>query len=81
MSQILTLQVPEELYQPLAAIAQRRGISPEEFTLQWLAASIQHFVDDPLEPFIGSVHSHQPDWTEQHDQYLGEGLLNNSEFS
>lgn len=77
MSQTLTLQIPDTLYQPLLEIAQRQGVSPEELTIQWLTASIEHFVNDPLESFIGSVQSHIPDWTERHDQYLGENLLNN----
>lgn len=75
MSQVLTLQIPEEIYQPLVEIAQRRGQSPEEFTIQWLMVSVQHFADDPLEPLIGSVQSQIPDWTEQHDRYLGENGL------
>jgi len=75
VSQILTLQIPEELYQSLIEIAQRRGQSPEEFTLQWLRVSIQHFTDDPLELLIGSVQSDIPDWTEHHDLYFGESHL------
>lgn len=80
MNQVLTLQIPEDLYQPLVEIAQRRGQSPEEFTLQWLKASIQHFTDDPLEALIGSVQSNIPDWTEHHDRYLGENLLETEEI-
>lgn len=75
MSQALTLQIPEDLYQPLVEISKRRGQSPEEFTLQWLKISIQHFADDPLEVLIGSVQSDIPDWTENHDRHLGENLL------
>lgn len=75
MSQVLTLQIPEDLYQFLVEIAQRRGQSPEEFTLQWLTVSIQHFTDDPVEALIGSVQSNIPNWTENHDRYLGEHLL------
>lgn len=76
MTQTLTLQIPEEIYQPLRAIAQRRGQSAEEFTLEWLATSIQHFTDDPLEPLLGSVQSNIADWTEKADDYLGKNLLN-----
>lgn len=79
MNQVLMLQIPEELYQPLVEIAQRRGQSPEEFTIQWLAASIQQFVDDPLEQFIGAVNSGIPDWSEHHDQYLGQTIINSNE--
>ena len=63
MSKILTLKIPEKVYQPLLEIAQQRGQSPEEF-------AIQHFADDPVEPFIGSVKSNISNWTEKHDRYL-----------
>ena len=46
MSKVLTLQLPEELYNPLLEIAQRWGQSPEEVTLQWLKSSIQQFTED-----------------------------------
>ena len=75
MSQILTLQIPEEVYQPLLEIAKRNGKTPEEFTTQWLASSIQHFADDPVESFIGSVNSEIADWTENSDRYLAQNLL------
>ncbi len=75
MTQVLNLEIPEEMYQPLLEIAQGRGQSPEEFALQWLMVSIQHFTDDPFEPLIGSVQSNIPDWTENHDRYLGKNLL------
>jgi hypothetical protein len=75
MNQALTLQIPEELYEPLVKIAQQKGQSPEEFAEQWLAASVQHFADDPLEPFIGSVQSNISDWTQNHDRYLGDSFL------
>jgi hypothetical protein len=79
MSQSLTLQIPEEIYRPLVEIAQRRGQSPEEFMTQWLMISIPYFTEDPLEPLIGSVQSNIPDWTEHHDRYLGENLLQTEE--
>lgn len=36
---------------------------------------------DPLENFIGSVESGIPDWADNHDIYLGEGINNNSSQS
>jgi hypothetical protein len=75
MSQALTLQIPEAVYKPLLEIAKRRGQSPEEFSLQCLMASIHQFADDPLESFIGSIQSDIPDWSENHDRYLGDNLL------
>lgn len=79
MSQTLTLQIPEEMYRPLVEAAKRRGQSPEEFMLQSLMMSIQHFAEDPFEASIGSVQSNIPDWTEQHDRYLGENLVTDEE--
>jgi hypothetical protein len=79
MSQPLTIQVPEDLYIPLQALAQQSGKTPEEFTLQWLKETIQKFENDPLEAFIGSVESGISDWTEQSDQYLGEALIESEE--
>jgi hypothetical protein len=33
-----------------------------------------HLGEDPFEKFVGSVKSNIPDWTDQHDKYLGESL-------
>ena len=74
MTQVLNLEIPEEIYPTLLEIARSRGQSPEEFALQWLMVSIQHFQEDPLEPLIGSIQSKIPDWTENSDRYLGENL-------
>ncbi|MGK7927948.1 MAG: hypothetical protein AB4290_22370 [Spirulina sp.] len=79
MSQVLTLQIPEEIYQPLLEIAQRNGKTPEEFTIQWLASSLQDFANDPVESFIGSVNSEMGDWTNQCDRYLSQNLLDPQE--
>lgn len=67
MTQVLNLEIPEKVYQLLLEIAKGCGQCPEEFGLQWLMVSIQHFIDDPLEPLIGSVQSNIPDWTEHND--------------
>jgi hypothetical protein len=50
MSQPLTIQVPEDLYIPLQALAQQSGKTPEEFTLQWLKETIQKFENDYWSP-------------------------------
>ncbi len=79
MSQKLTLQLPDNLYQPLAKAAAQAQQSPEELAAQWLSQAIQQFTDDPVEQFIGAISSTTPDWVEQHDRYLGQAQLDHSE--
>jgi hypothetical protein len=74
MTQTLTLQIPEELFTPLQALAQQSGKTPEAFTLDWLMATLRDFEQDPIEPFIGSIQSDIPDWTEKSDMYLGDSI-------
>jgi hypothetical protein len=76
MSHPLTLQIPEELYQPLINAAVQMGKTPEEVAVRWLSEVAQQITDDPIEQFIGAIPSNLPDWTTQHDIYLGQNLLN-----
>jgi hypothetical protein len=76
MSHSLTLQIPEELYQLLIDAAERMGQTPEEVALKWLSEVAQQITDDPIEQFIGAIPSQVPDWTTQHDLYLGRNQLN-----
>jgi hypothetical protein len=76
MSHSLTLQIPEELYQPLIDAAERMGQTPEEVALKWLSEVAQQITDDPIEQFIGAIPSQVLDWTTQHDLYLGQNQLN-----
>jgi len=56
----LTLHVPEELAERLAAEASRRGLSVDQLSAQLLAAGLPK--EDALEAFIGcgSSGSHEP---------------------
>ena len=72
MGYTLTLEVPEEVYRPLAESARQQGTTPEELIVEWLVAAIQHAINDPVEPFIGAFSSNIPDWADQHDKYLGQ---------
>jgi hypothetical protein len=75
MAHTLTLEVAEEIYQPLLKTAAQTGQTPEALAEQWLANAVRHFIDDPLEEFIGALPSEVPNWTEQHDHYIGRALL------
>jgi hypothetical protein len=72
MSHTLTLDIPDTVYEPLKKTAEQSGQAPEALAVQWLAAAIQHLVDDPLEKFIGAFSSQGSDWADHHDQYLGQ---------
>lgn len=37
MGQTLTLNIPEEIYEPLVKAAQQTGSTPEDLAVQWLA--------------------------------------------
>ena len=70
-----TLHVPEALADRLAAEAARRGLSVDQLGAELLAAGLS--VDDPLEAFIGSIHSGRGDLGRRHREIraeLTEGL-------
>jgi len=69
------LEVPEEIYQPLAKSAEQKGATPEELAIEWLAAAIRTAISDPVEKFIGAFSSNIPDWADQHDKYIGQVLM------
>lgn len=74
MSHRLVLEIPEEIYKPLAETAKRAETTAEALALDWLAAISIHAARDPVEGFIGAIRGTVPDWTEQHDKYLGKTL-------
>lgn len=75
MRHTLVLEVPEEVFEPLARTADQSGRSPEEIAVSLLVAAVQ-FSDDPVEKFIGILATNVGGWADQHDEYLGAGLLN-----
>jgi hypothetical protein len=75
MGHTLTLEVPEDLYQPLAETARQTGRTPEELAAQMLSKAIREELDDPIEKFIGALRSQVPDWADQHDKYLRQTLM------
>jgi hypothetical protein len=70
MSHTFTLDIPEEIDEPLKKTAEQNGQSPETLAVQWLTVAVQRLVDDPLEKFIGAFDSQETDWADHHDQYL-----------
>ena len=74
MTHSVTLNLPEHLYSPLLERANKTGKKPEELMIEYLQTMIRETEDDPLEEFIGAFNSEIPDWTENHDLYLGKSL-------
>jgi hypothetical protein len=55
MSHTLTIEVPDNIYEPLRKTALQNGQSPEALVTQWISIAVQHLKDDPLEQFIGGL--------------------------
>ncbi len=72
MGRTMTLEVPESIYEPLAKTAEQRGRMPEQLALEWLVTALRTAANDPVENFIGAFVSDIPDWTDRHDEYLGQ---------
>lgn len=47
MGQVLTLDIPNEVYEPLLKKAKQAGCTPEDIVLEWLIRSMQNLTDDP----------------------------------
>ena len=75
MGHILQLKVSEDVYESLVRVADQTGQRPEDVAVQWLVSAARDLVDDPLEPFIGAFPSNVPDWSDQHDRYIGNAIL------
>ncbi len=74
MTHSLTLDLPEEIYQPLLNTAMQNGKRVEEIAVEVLASVRKTKVADPFEKFIGSIKSDITDLAENHDKYIGENL-------
>ena len=74
MTHSLTLDLPEEIYQPLLKTALTNGKKVEEVAVEVLASVKRKKVADPFERFIGSVKSDITNLAENHDKYIGENL-------
>jgi hypothetical protein len=74
MGRTLVVEIPENVYQPLAETAKQSGRTPEDLASEWLRLAIQSATDDPIENFIGAFSSQVIDWADQHDKYIGQAL-------
>lgn len=75
MSQTLTIELRDDLYRALRAAAEKSGKTPQQMGADCVAAAVERGMNDPLEEFIGAISSDVPDWADQHDKYIGQGLM------
>ena len=52
MTHVLTIELPEQVYETLLRTANRQGQRPEAVAVQWLATASESQIDDPFEQFI-----------------------------
>ena len=74
MSQTLTIEVRDDVYQAIRDAAERSGKTPDEVGADWLEAAVRRVMDDPLFALAGSIKSDVPDWADRHDSYIGQAL-------
>ena len=74
MEHTLLLKVPENVYDMLTRTAEQVGRPREALAVEWLVATINHLVYDPLEEFIGAFSSSVPNWADDHDQHIGKSI-------
>jgi hypothetical protein len=75
MTHQLTLEIPEEVYQPLLQKAQAMGQTVEAVACAHLADSVQSLAPGSrLRRWAGAFASGMPDVATRHHDYLGQAL-------
>lgn len=75
MSQHLSLDIPDELFASLEKAAAQTRSTPEQVAAKRLAEDARRREEDPLLKLLGSIDSDISDVAENHDKYIGEGLM------
>ncbi len=75
MSQTLSLEIPDQLYETLKRLAEKGGRSAEDLGAAWLRLTIERVNSDPIMKLAGALQSGVPDLAERHDAYIAEHLL------
>ena len=70
----LTLELPDDIYEPLLYQAQRDASTPEALLTQWAIQAVQPAPEDPLLKLLGSIEAEVSDVSAKHDEYLGRSL-------
>lgn len=80
MTYPLRIELAEDAYLALVKTAQHIGQTPERLAAQWLSEDICRWpAADPIESLIGAFHSQFPNWVDQHDEYLGNAMMESTQ--
>lgn len=79
MATALTLQIPDNVYEPLLKRANQIGQTPEKIVTEWIENAIKCLTNDPLLQLAGVFESDVTDVSERHDEYIGQSLRNDNE--
>jgi plasmid stability protein len=74
MSQTLTVDLPDEVYELLRRSAEVEHRSPEDIAADLLAASVRSREEDPVLQLLGTVESEVTDVAARHDEYIGRSI-------
>ena len=75
MGHVLTIEIPDHVYESLVKRAEQVGKTPEEIIMEWVTHASQLLTDDPLLQLAGAFESNLTDISARHDDYLGQSLL------
>ena len=73
MSQLLTIQIPEIVFESLQERSKQLGKTPELVAADCVVNGMA-LSDDPLMKWAGAIDSKLGDVAERHDEYLGQAL-------
>lgn len=75
MSHQLTIEVADDVYQPLVKQALEEGRTPESKAAELVARAVTPVVTGVgIRKWIGAFESNFPDAAERHDDYIGQAL-------
>ena len=77
MPKTLTIELPDEIYEGLQKLAEKRKTTPERIAADWVVFQADQVLNDPLEKWIGAIP--MPPWADRHDELFAESLLDESE--
>ncbi len=82
MAIALTVQIPDDIYEPLRQRAAQAGRMPEQMVSEWIEDLVKRLAkDDRLLQLAGAFESEVADVSSRHDDYIGQSLRNADERS
>lgn len=79
MSTVLTLEIPDQIYQPLLKKASKRGKPVNQILIEYLGEVLKDEPDDPLLQLVGAFSCESQDIGTNHDFYIGQELRSTHE--